>query len=190
MKEFICPSCNHTESKKEDAITASCDKCGAKMRDMQRLGISENQINSKNTKQIFVCPNCSLEKQKSSQYKKVICHFCEVEMNVKREQLTRDKNPDEADKDNGYVYVLVNSASPDLVKIGMTIREPEKRAEELNSSTGVAMPYIVAYEAQTPHPRRVESAVHDRLSQKRVNPDREFFRVDLKQAVEIIEQEL
>lgn len=72
----------------------------------------------------------------------------------------------------------------------MTNREPEKRAEELNSSTGVAMPYIVAYEVETSYPRKVESAVHERLSQKRVNPDREFFRVDLKKAIDVIEQEM
>lgn len=45
--------------------------------------------------------------------------------------------------EGGFIYVLVSSEKPNLVKIGITERDPEKRAQELTSSTGVAMPYIV-----------------------------------------------
>lgn len=189
MKKFLCPSCDNAEMKKEDTITARCGNCGAKMRDTKRLKIDKSKTEDKNFKKIFTCPNCSAKKKKSGSYEDVLCHICEVEMEEKSEYDKRDR-VNTSSKSEGYVYVLVNSANPDLVKIGMTNREPEERAEELNSSTGVAMPYIVAYEAETPYPRKVESAVHERLSDKRVNPDREFFRIELKEAIEVIEQEL
>jgi ribosomal protein L37AE/L43A len=189
MKKFLCPSCNNTEMKKEDTITARCGRCGAKMRDTERLGIDKGEIENKSLKKIWVCTNCSAKKKKSEDYEDVLCHTCEVEMEERSEYSERDR-VNTSSKSEGYVYVPVNSANPDLVKIGMTSREPEERAEELNNSTGVAMPYIVAYEAETPYPRKVESAVHERLSDKRVNPDREFFRIDLKEAIEVIEQEL
>jgi len=41
---------------------------------------------------------------------------------------------------NEYVYVLVNKSMPDMVKIGMTIREVEERAKEISGATGVPTP--------------------------------------------------
>ena len=37
----------------------------------------------------------------------------------------------------GFIYILVNRALPDLVKVGKTTTSPEQRTEELSSSTGV-----------------------------------------------------
>lgn len=34
----------------------------------------------------------------------------------------------------GYIYVLANSAMPDLVKVGKTTRTPAERAAELSKS--------------------------------------------------------
>jgi hypothetical protein len=50
------------------------------------------------------------------------------------------------------------------------------------------MPYIVAYKVETANPERVEKEVHSRLSQKRVNPVREFFRVETNEAIRVIEE--
>lgn len=93
-------------------------------------------------------------------------------------------------KKGSFIYVLVSSEKPNLIKIGITDRDPETRAKELTNSTGVAMPFIVAYQAPTDNPEKVEKAVHDRLSEKRVNPNREFFRVKLRRAIAIIEEEV
>ena len=90
----------------------------------------------------------------------------------------------------GFVYVLVSSEKPNLVKIGMTERDPEERARELTASTGVSMPYIVAYEARVENPLDAEKKVHSRLSEERVNPNREFFQVPLKKAIATIEEVL
>lgn len=125
----------------------------------------------------------------------VKCYDCGENMIPKKEfiKMRRGLNDKKEvnKKDNskeGFVYVLVSSEKPNLVKIGMTDRNPEERAKELSSSTGVSMPYIVAYKVETPHPERVEKEVHSRLSQKRVNPDREFFRVETNEAIRVIEK--
>lgn len=86
----------------------------------------------------------------------------------------------------GWVYVLVSSEKPELVKIGQTSRDPETRAKELSSDTGVSMPYIVAYQVETVYASEIESAVHRRLSDSRVNPNREFFRVRTRKAIQTI----
>ena len=44
-----------------------------------------------------------------------------------------------ADKGNGdqWVYVLSNPSSPGLLKIGYTKKQPEERAKQISSATGV-----------------------------------------------------
>ena len=47
----------------------------------------------------------------------------------------------------GYVYILINaSLQKNTLKIGMTRRTPEMRAEEMSEETGLPSEYIVAYE--------------------------------------------
>jgi hypothetical protein len=45
----------------------------------------------------------------------------------------------------GYVYVLINPAFPDLVKIGRTTKDPKIRAAEL-SATGTPDKFVVAHQ--------------------------------------------
>ena len=45
----------------------------------------------------------------------------------------------------GYVYALINSSLIGLVKVGKTIKDPEIRAKEISSDTGVPTPFIVAF---------------------------------------------
>jgi predicted RNA-binding Zn-ribbon protein involved in translation (DUF1610 family) len=143
----------------------------------------------------FICTSCYKERDEEEYIGNPKCYDCGEEMISKRKfiKMRRGiKNKNENDKGSkqkdGYVYVLVSSEKPNLVKIGMTYRNPEERAKELSSSTGVSMPYIVAYKMETPNPERVEKKVHGRLSQKRVNPDREFFRVETNEAIRVIEE--
>lgn len=44
----------------------------------------------------------------------------------------------------GYVYIISNQAMPGIFKIGFTLKDPELRAKELDS-TGVPYPFIVEY---------------------------------------------
>lgn len=85
----------------------------------------------------------------------------------------------------GFVYVLVNDSLPYL-KIGKTYRSPAQRAVEL-SSTGVPTPFVVAYSRYVENCDLLETEIHRRLSEKRVNANREFFAEDLSVVVELIE---
>ena len=79
--------------------------------------------------------------------------------------------------DHGYVYVLMNPSMQNLVKIGKTVREPEERAKELSSTTGVPTPFVVVYNCYFKSCTEAESFVHSFLENKgfRVSTKREFF---------------
>lgn len=82
-------------------------------------------------------------------------------------------------EDIGYVYILSNPSLDGLLKIGMTLRCPKKRASELYT-TGIPTQFIVEYARCVFDPGMVEKKMHDCLSTRRVNPNREFFRVSLE----------
>ena len=81
----------------------------------------------------------------------------------------------------GYIYCLTNACMPGLVKIGMTMDDPEDRARELSSVTGVPSPFQVAISKRIVKPREKERAIHDLLSSIgfRVNDKREFFNCSM-----------
>ena len=88
----------------------------------------------------------------------------------------------------GYIYILVNSAMPDLVKVGFTTRNPVGRAKELGAVTGVPVPFIVAYERPVANCQLAERLVHRALEGKgfRVAENREFFRAPLATVIESV----
>ena len=81
----------------------------------------------------------------------------------------------------GYIYCLTNACMPGIVKIGMTLDDPESRAAELSSVTGVPTPFCVATSKRIRNPREKEKALHELLSSLgfRVNDKREFFNCSL-----------
>jgi len=83
----------------------------------------------------------------------------------------------------GYVYILVNSSFPNLVKVGYTTKSPTERASEL-SSTGVPNKFIVAYSVFVSDCVEVERLIHDLLKECRHNQDREFFEIDSTTAID------
>ena len=90
------------------------------------------------------------------------------------------------DMDDGIVYLLTNPAMPNLVKIGMTTRnEVHIRMAELYS-TGVPLPFSCEYAGRVNDVKQVERALHQAFQPNRVNPAREFFEIDLEQAMPIL----
>lgn len=84
------------------------------------------------------------------------------------------------------VYVLTNPAMPGLVKIGRTSREgANSRIGELYS-TGVPVPFQLEFAARVQNAEEVERALHLAFGPNRVNPKREFFRIDPEQAIAIL----
>jgi len=83
----------------------------------------------------------------------------------------------------GYVYILVNPAFTGYVKIGKTTNEPEARARQLSSGSGVPAPYAVAWDAFVTDCHHVEKLIHQQLASARSRNDREFFATPLKHAI-------
>ncbi|MCS3685806.1 GIY-YIG nuclease family protein [Salinibacter ruber] len=86
----------------------------------------------------------------------------------------------------GSVYVLINPALSDVVKIGYTTRSAEVRAREL-SGTGVPGKWQVAHEISTGSPKQVEKTVHQKLSRQKVRDGGEFFQVSPEKAARVIQ---
>jgi len=90
-----------------------------------------------------------------------------------------------SEKKEGYVYVLSNPAMPGLVKIGRTTRHPTDRVRELNSASGVALPFKLEASIRTKYPNWTEKLLHQALDRYRLNHKREFFQLSADEAVVI-----
>ena len=87
-----------------------------------------------------------------------------------------------------WVYILSNPSLPNMLKIGYTKNEPEIRAKQISSATGVALPYKVEWAFQCFNSEQLEQEVHAELASYRVNRQREFFDIPLAEAQEAIEE--
>ena len=83
---------------------------------------------------------------------------------------------------------MINPSYEGLVKIGKTTKEPEDRAKELSSATGVATPFIVAYKRMFNDCSRAESLIHSILEERghRINKSREFFSISISDAINVL----
>ncbi|MCR6657736.1 MAG: GIY-YIG nuclease family protein [Opitutus sp.] len=85
---------------------------------------------------------------------------------------------------SGIIYLLTNEAMPGLVKIGVTFAESvESRLTQLSASTSVPLPFECYFAAELEDAERVEKVLHQLFAEQRVNPRREFFRLDPEKAV-------
>lgn len=94
----------------------------------------------------------------------------------------------EGSPDHQWVYILKNEAIPDLLKIGHTDKNPYSRAKELSRSTGVPVDFEVAWAFPCFNSNRLEKEVHSELSYCRCNNRKEFFKIPLDHAIEVIER--
>ena len=79
--------------------------------------------------------------------------------------------------DAGWVYCMTNPAMPGIVKIGESgIRDLNQRKDKL-FTTGVPMPFDIAFAIYVARRKEKESLLHFYLSDKRVRPGREFFKI-------------
>ena len=86
-------------------------------------------------------------------------------------------------EDYGTLYVLTNPFMPGLVKIGCTTGPVEERIKALSSSTGVPVAFQCHFAAQVDEMTSKEKTLHQLFSDKRVNPNREFFQVPPEKVV-------
>jgi hypothetical protein len=92
--------------------------------------------------------------------------------------------------EQGWIYVLVNSSMPGMVKVGRTTRQPAERVAELSAATGVATPFILAFEQDFHDCVEAEEAIHAALDARglRVAANREFFAGPAAEIVRVVLQ--
>jgi hypothetical protein len=91
-----------------------------------------------------------------------------------------------ADLGSQIVYVLTNPAMPGLVKIGKTTQvEVEERMKQLYG-TGVPVPFDCAFACQVKDATEVEKALHFAFGNGRINPNREFFRIEAERVIAVL----
>lgn len=84
------------------------------------------------------------------------------------------------------VYVLSNPAMPNLVKIGRTYdADANSRIAQLYT-TGVPVPFKLEFACKVLNAAEVEQALHIAFAPNRINPRREFFRIEPEQAIAIL----
>jgi len=82
----------------------------------------------------------------------------------------------------GYVYIMINTAFPNLVKIGRTAKNSDDRAGELYT-TGTPGKFIVVYDLLVDNCEEIEKELHEHYAEKRYSNSREFFSVSTKEAI-------
>ena len=88
--------------------------------------------------------------------------------------------------ENETVYILSTREQPKYLKIGFTTRSIKERVNEINSSTGVIVPFGVRAVFSVDNAQNLEAKIHHRLSEFRIRKDREFFNMEFQVAKKII----
>ena len=83
------------------------------------------------------------------------------------------------------VYLLTNPVMPDLVKIGRTTNL-EERLRSLSTHSGVPVPFEVFYACEVSDSVKVERQIHEGFGDHRINPKREFFRINPERILAIL----
>jgi T5orf172 domain len=87
----------------------------------------------------------------------------------------------------GYIYILQNnSLGNNHIKIGMTTREPDIRAQELSRATGVPEQFHITFACKVSDCKLAEKKVHKILNAYRSNAGREFFFIAIKIAKQVV----
>lgn len=89
-----------------------------------------------------------------------------------------------------FVYVLVNPSLPGVCKIGFTKNTVHERCRQINTATGVIIPWYPVFVYKCPSGPLLEKEVHKHLDKqgKRLNKNREGFEISATDAIKVIEE--
>lgn len=108
---------------------------------------------------------------------------------AKEEDLIIEKNSDLfTGANSGYIYILRNPAmEKNIFKIGLTRNKVNDRAEQL-SKTSVPDKFYKSQEWNVKDCVRAEKEIHSRLNNFRIDPRREFFKIEYDYAIKTIKE--
>ena len=90
--------------------------------------------------------------------------------------------------ESGFVYILSNELMPNIYKVGFTARNPDERAVEITSKSGLPKPFKVEKYWRSDDPYIVEQRIHGALSE--FAEGREYFKGDLNEICEFIDYQV
>lgn len=94
--------------------------------------------------------------------------------------------PTSISPNKGYIYLLRNASHElDLFKIGLTTKTVEERAKQL-SGTPSPDKFLIINRWEVKDCVLAEKLIHEKLDDYRLNPRREFFKIPLEKAIEVI----
>lgn len=102
---------------------------------------------------------------------------------MQRINMTSDKNSDD---DIGYIYCLSNESYHNTYKIGYTKNDPVSRISQLNT-TGLLFPFKLEFAKQVINHQDKEKKLHAIFDKYRVNKNREFFKLELKEIKQLFD---
>lgn len=95
----------------------------------------------------------------------------------------------EAHSKAGWLYVISSPSLPGLVKLGVTRQlNPVMRIKQLSSSS-LPEPFKAHCFVFSDDCFELENNIHKYFDKERVNPDREFFRIEPKEAIDVLRNE-
>ena len=87
----------------------------------------------------------------------------------------------------GWLYVISSPSLPGLTKLGCTRRlNPTIRVKELSSSS-LPRPFVAHGFVFSDDCFALEAAIHKHFDDRRIVPDREFFNITPKEAIDVLE---
>lgn len=88
----------------------------------------------------------------------------------------------------GYLYIMSNSSfEGNPLKIGKSDRHPSERKKELQT-TGVPDSFFIEYYIKVDNPDSLERSVHIELSNYRLRQNREFFDINVPEAIATVRE--
>ena len=87
---------------------------------------------------------------------------------------------------DSWLYILSNQSMPGHLKIGYTKQQPDQRAKQLSTATGVPTPFKVEWAFHCFNAEGLEREIHQFLEQSRIMGNREFFDITIDEAKQVV----
>lgn len=88
-------------------------------------------------------------------------------------------------KNGGYVYIFTNPGYPGICKIGFTTSSIKQRLNEINNA-GSLIDWEDIFKFKCKRPYDLEQAVHRHMSHLKARNGKEFFIIEIDEAIKII----